>query len=501
MSAKIRFGAAFSIFLLVSFFGPLSANASTRICATWGPSSDLSNCNLSSKDLTNADLSGSNLAGADLRYADLSGANLTGANLTGATLSDCYFNDVQIAGVNFSGATLDGLIGPNLLVGTPINLPTPWKIIGGTLWGPGVFNGGDMTNLNLTGVDLSGSNLSVADFSNTNLTDVNFKNANLANAKLINSTISGADFSKALVGAVQSDSLLGTPSHLPDGVVIAHGRFIGGGADLEIAGSNAAVANLSGIDITGVDFSDVTYWNGAITGPVTGSPSALNAKNKFINGFIVGAGATLKNATLSHANLSNLDLSDSDLSGANLTGANLSGVKLAFTNLSNTNLTSANLSGLDFNPTPTGEDPSFLSGANLSGANLVGINLTGLDLTGINFTGAKLSNSNFSRVTGWDLHGSLAKALLKSTSITGKLKSGSKVVSPVIIKTTGLTYQLVWKVGSKTYLGKSGSFTIPKNSSRKKLSLQFSVLVAKDQSNNVPPLMIDTFTTQSRVIG
>jgi len=178
----------------------------------FGPKANLSGSDFSNKDLRDAHLKGvffmgSNLSGADLSGVDLSDANLTGVLLGGADITD----------TNLTNATLTGIHSSNL-IGAPIGLPSPWRLVNGYLIGPGAnLNNADLSGIDLSGVDLSGASLLFTDFSGSNL-----EGANLTNA-----LINNANFTDANLNNVVSTNIQGVPRGLPMNVQLLGGKILG----------------------------------------------------------------------------------------------------------------------------------------------------------------------------------------------------------------------------------------------------------------------------------
>lgn len=89
---------------------------------------NLSNFTCIQCDFSNANLSGTIFAGANLVEPTFSRSNLTNANFTNATIESPILFNSQIAGTKFFGAHLSG-VSSSALVGTPLSLPTGWKVI------------------------------------------------------------------------------------------------------------------------------------------------------------------------------------------------------------------------------------------------------------------------------------------------------------------------------------------------------------------------------------
>jgi uncharacterized protein YjbI with pentapeptide repeats len=205
---------------------------------------------------------------------------------------------------------------------------------------------------------------------------------------------------------------------------------------IESGGKDGARANLSGADLSGIDFGGAVLTSAKLIG-------ANLSKAKLIAAELSGAylsNADLRHAELNLANLTNARLTDANLSQAELHHANLSGAYLERVNLSGANVRHANLLQADLNQaTLAGADlhRSDLSQANLSrtdltridlsksvlrGADLTQADLTRADLTVADLTGAKLTRARLARanLTGADLTGaSLTRADLFRARLKG----------------------------------------------------------------------------------
>ncbi|XP_060551282.1 BTB/POZ domain-containing protein KCTD9-like [Ruditapes philippinarum] len=141
--------------------------------------------------------------------------------------------------------------------------------------------------------------------------------------------------------------------------------------ELRCQGMNFAGANLSKLDLRGINF-------------------------KY---------AILKNANLSGANLSYCNFERSDLSRAVLDSANLLGVKMLCANMEGTSLKGCNF-----------EDPAGTR-ANMEGALMKSVNLEGSHMAGVNLRVANLKNANLQNC---DLRGAvLAGADLENCDLSG----------------------------------------------------------------------------------
>ncbi len=154
------------------------------------------------------------------------------------------------------------------------------------------------------------------------------------------------------------------------------GKFIAG-LDLRKTGlgteqlytfSDWASTNVSGLDLSGVDFKEKNT-----TGTIFKHANLSNTD---------WSGKNMQNNNLTRANLSGANLSNTNLSGnstarrANFNGSNLSGANGAGGNFELANFREANMQNSDFSN-------SNLRGANLSGANVEGANFEGAQRGGV----------------------------------------------------------------------------------------------------------------------
>jgi uncharacterized protein YjbI with pentapeptide repeats len=246
---------------------------------------------------------GANLTGANLSGITLNGTNLTNVNFTNANLSSGVLRWVNLNGANFTGANLRNVMSVGI-VGIPSHLPSNWKLLRGTLYGPYA----SLDTRDFRGLNLSNTNLSFSSIIMTNLTGANLTNCNLSYAKLTSSNLTRCRLTNT---------------------------------------------NLSN---TVLDRSVLT---GVISGRISGKPR-LSSAWKLINGYLVGPGANLSGANLSKANLTGVNLTGAILTGANLSGANLTNANLTNANLTRVKLNTSRLVGTKLNKT-------ILTGAVLTG--------------------------------------------------------------------------------------------------------------------------------------
>lgn len=256
-------------------------------------------------------------------------------------------------------------------------------VVGPNECNPSVFHPG----ADLSGQDLSHKNLMGCDLSGINLT--------------------GADFTGSSLNGAHGSGIVGVPTHLPAGRVIASGYLFGPG--LALTGTTLQGIDLSGVDLTGAEFSNVT----------------------------------LSNVDLSNATLKGMVFVNANLVGTNLTGADLAGVDLSYSRLSNTNmanvtaphssfahailrgtsLTGADLSTADFTQlsatSSTGTPAALPAGWVLRNGILAGpsVALTGVNLSGVDLSGVDLGSADLSNATGAGVN--LAGATLRYSELHG----------------------------------------------------------------------------------
>jgi uncharacterized protein YjbI with pentapeptide repeats len=378
---------------------------------------------LTGADLTGADLSSTALDGSDFTGATLTNANLshvhawftvfTGADLTGANLDAASLSFAELTGADLSEASAVGIFSDTLEGTAAAALPTGISYPHNStayLVGPGVkLNGDDLTGLDLSGIDLTGADL----------TSVRMNDAN----------VSGTNFTSATVTRLQAANVTGVAVGLPSPWVQRGGIFIGPTANLR-------GRILDGIDVTGVDFSQVSLEQAAV-------------KNLDLSGVdlstVTFKGAYLTNVNLSGANLSNVNLTYGSLSNVDLHGATVQGTNFSYASVTGLHadvivgivgalptgwkqrgsllvgpgaaLAGTDLSGVDLSHLSL--DSSDLAGADLSNADLTDTRLNGSDLTGTNFTGANLTDAGVWQTTVTD-------ATFAGATVTGL--SGSMVI-------------------------------------------------------------------------
>jgi uncharacterized protein YjbI with pentapeptide repeats len=229
MSKLLRFVCLLVLFpLSPAFSADLTAEEVRETLAAAEPNkpADLSGKSLEGLDLSGVDFKRANLARTNLFGAKLVGANLTGAILSGAKLDLTWIMRANFTNADLSGASLQGLVVSYGLEIAPAEAPI-------------------------------------------------FKGANFAGARIIarlsQFDLSGANFTKARMGADMKNKSMGLMRTDLSGAKLARVNFLG--ADLsrallrfaDLTGANLAGADLSGADLSGANLTgaDLTDANAA----------------------------------------------------------------------------------------------------------------------------------------------------------------------------------------------------------------------------------------------
>jgi len=385
-----------------------------------GPTADLSGVNLGNINLNSFDISDANLNDAVFDGADLTDVDLTTNSIMDIALYNCNLTRTDFTGVDVEGIRATGVIG------TPIGLPSNFRIKNGYLIGPYAnlssldlsninFSGTNLHHANLSAANLTGANLANMDLTQTGLTGVNLRNANITAANLTGVDLQGV-FSSGLVGTpiglssewqLYQGYLLGPRANLAGvdfsnkdlrdahlkGVSFASANFSNANlAGVDLTGTNLSGALLNGTNLTGTNMTDVTL-DGAYGINLIGTPTGLSSSFKILRNYLLGPKVNLNNA---------------DLSGLDLTGSDLSGVSLLYADLSNANLENANLTG------------SAIDHANLEDANLTNVISSGL-------TGTPLGLSTSYQLVGGKVLGMFTKT--PTPTIQGNLSVGNTITA------------------------------------------------------------------------
>ena len=180
---------------------------------------------------------------------------------------------------------------------------------------------------------------------------------------------------------------------------------------------------LTGATIANSSWGDVTLQH-VVSGGLVGTPATGIPGFDLIAGYLVGPTANLQGAQLAGVDLHGLDFTNASLISADLTGAGLE-----FANLTNVDLRAAHVHGADLGDavmtsargcslvgTPAALPSRWsLHGGCLFGptTSISGANLAGVDLSGIDLTGGYLTSSN------------LDAAVLAGATLTGVHSNGN----------------------------------------------------------------------------
>ena len=363
-----------------------------------GPTANLSGLDLSEVNLNNFDFTGANLQATVFSNVNLTDIDFTSNNILGIAFYNCNLTRTDFSGLDVEGIRAVGI------TGTPIGLPSNFKIISGFAIGPYAnLSSLNLMNINLTGTNLhhaslSASNLTGANLANVDLTLTAFTGVNLTNANITNANLTGVN-----LGGVISKGLIGTPIGLGSEWQLYQGYLFGPQANLSsvdfsnkdlrdahlrgvfFIGANLSGANLAGVDLTDTNLTGVLLSGTNLTGTnltnanltniatsnIIGTPSGLDPAWRLANKYLIGPHANLNNADLAGLDLSGVDLTGASLLIADLSGANLSGANLTDAVITDANLTNANLLNVisaRMTGTPVGLSNRFL----LVGGKLVG---------------------------------------------------------------------------------------------------------------------------------
>jgi uncharacterized protein YjbI with pentapeptide repeats len=305
---------------------------------------------------------------------DASKYDFTGSSLTGVNLSNSKLDGANISGVSFLDAKLTGVSAVGL-VGTPTDLPSPWRLVSHDLAGPGA----KLVGLTLgTKYDIAGLDLTNADLTNADLTGADLRGTTLAGTILTGVAATNIDtyLTKLPAGYFVRGGF-------PIGSVLLGGNLVGPGVSLngaslnglDFSGVSLAKADLTGVDFSGsyltnviltgakvscADFRSVTTLSGLITGRMTGTP-LLPLHTTSWNGYLVSKQVNLENADLHGGSFWHFDFTGGDMSGINFAGA-----VCTVCNFTNATMNRANLK--NFQATSATFDAANLANANVAGA-------------------------------------------------------------------------------------------------------------------------------------
>jgi len=357
----------------------------------------LTNLDLSSQDfsqisslggLYGASFAGSNVSSTDFSLANLARVNFSGANVTGAVFTDANLTEYYTTGlISYPrGANFDGATG--FTVSQLDDVASARYIF--------------LKNLDLTGADFTSVATSGAVTTyQQDLTGVVFDGSTLTNAVFNGTSVANASFAGADVGGASfTDALLLSTSF--------RGAQNFNASQLNDA-FNVNEVDLSGIDMTGQDFTQV-----ASTGTVN------THAGEMVN-------ANFSASVVDGADFTGVTLFNTDFRGASAVGANFTDADMRLAKLSDDDYFYANSNGLLFvyGTTPADFSQANLTNALLNVADLSGVNLDGATLSGADLTDATLRNASLDNVVGFNAS-QLANAFnvrsikITNTDLTGQ---------------------------------------------------------------------------------
>jgi len=177
--------------------------------------------------------------GMDLSLMDLSGRNFTNFNLSNTNLDQTNLSNAILTNVKSGG-----------IKGTPLVLPTSWRLVNGYLIGPT-------------------ANLTDANLENQILSGLNIQNGILSNSKLNNTILTGSN-----LNGIKSGGIQGIPI-LPIGWKLINGYLIGPYAD--VTGADLTGADLTDIDLTGTNLTKTNLTNANLSNVIINNTIFLGA--------------------------------------------------------------------------------------------------------------------------------------------------------------------------------------------------------------------------------
>ena len=319
------------------------------------------------------------------------------------SLSNLSLANADLMGIDLRSIDLSGVVtGP--LIEFPEKLPYGYyNIQGKQKWILGNY-------VNLTGIDMIGMNLSRVDLlgvklaglktgpiqNGPNIIPDNYitltgdkemwivgEGVHLKDANLSGMDLSGVNLYDVIFDNTKTGNLKHSTDMLSEGYVTVSGDYelwiIGKGTSLENG-------NMSGMDLSGIDLSGTTILN-TKTGPLSNAPSVIADGYNVLQGdetWIIGPGALLTNIDMSGMDLSGIDLSGIDLTTAKLENAKLGPLVGSTDKLPSGYYTVAGDEIWIYGP------GVVTTGSNITGAiftNMGGLNLTGGQLVESNLVG------------------------------------------------------------------------------------------------------------------
>jgi uncharacterized protein YjbI with pentapeptide repeats len=234
-----------------------------------GPGVNLSNAKLSKFKFSEVNLESANFENADLREAVFQKTSLDDTSFLGANLSKAKFLDVNVSNTGFSSSKLVGADFTRVIFSVKsqgagfasadlrgarlqnadlravhlgdvksgslrlknVILPKGWKFLNGYLVGRyanlsfSKLRGQNLSGMDLRQVDFSNSDLSNANLASADLRQSNFDRVTLTRAKLSGAKIAGASFDSAKMLGLDNTKVVGQPTSLPSGWLVAGGQL------------------------------------------------------------------------------------------------------------------------------------------------------------------------------------------------------------------------------------------------------------------------------------
>jgi len=310
-------------------------------------SGDLSRIALSNNDLTGWDFSGKNLSGVGFSDANVTGANFSGANLTGA-----WYTYATLVGANFTGADISR---------AGFDDTTKRGFTAQQFYSTATYQGGDLTEIGLSGNDLSGWS-----FRGKNLTNAGFSSSKLIDADFGEAIIQAADLWYATNGGFTAEQLYSTASY-QSGDLTQIELFSNDLSGWKFAGKNLTGASFSSTNLSDTDFTEAVVDRADFSGTTR-------------HGFT--AEQFYATATYKRGDLTDMRLGYNDLTGWSFAGKDLAGANLDWANLTAADFSGASLMRVSFRVwVPSIQHPpggyllTILTNANLSFSDLRGANV------------------------------------------------------------------------------------------------------------------------------
>lgn len=269
-----------------------------------------------------------NLAGADLSGMTFSNMIFDGYSLEKANLSNTRITDLSVANVRSSNASFvnASIRGMSTMVplGEKEMMRTKQPVTAN-------FSGANFSFARIRESDLFGADLTNAVFHNAILADVNLSFANLT----------GVDLSHTDLEGIRASNVIGQPL-LPQGWALVNGSLVGPGALVSLA------SNATSIDSMEETLVMVRPGNSPIVPPSTESSSCPRFWQSGANFKKITPGVAMGSGKFGKVVLSDIDFSGVDLRGVDFSNMELSRINFSGANLASANFTNAKLESVNF---------------------------------------------------------------------------------------------------------------------------------------------------------